>query len=65
MPRLKRVELSCGHELTHREILSVAAAINAGKRKDFNGPAKKPTACKRCGVMCDSAREAWNHKCER
>lgn len=22
---------------------------------------KRPTACKKCGTMCEGAREAWNH----
>lgn len=52
--------------------ITLAAARWAKPGADRNQPAragilggrpKKPTQCKRCGVMCDSTNEARAHKC--
>jgi hypothetical protein len=63
---VKRVRLSCGHELLESEILSAAARISVSRRETFGaGSGRKPvpTPCPRCGAECPSAREARLHKC--
>jgi len=48
------------------EASTAAAILSAARRpeqRNKGGRSKQKTACVRCGTICSSAREAWNHKC--
>lgn len=58
----------CGRliRITEEQLKSLWAARSASMRRTKSGGAgkgqpKKPTPCKRCGLVLPSAREAWVH----
>jgi hypothetical protein len=51
----------CEHGLTAEEIKSLWSTYTTSLRQTMGGPKRQKRPCQSCGMVCDSARGAWDH----